>query len=158
MQLCGIRQTRVTCFIYAVYRPQGNSAQGHQKKTGINPTDWHGGLFDTNKATFSNALEKPRVLGILFMVLTSCQPHVKPHRQAASLMRGGGVRKHERLRSTEKPTILGISQKMLTSESICQFHSEVLMNDLFFYMQSCEMFQCGFITHMWTNWISKVIL
>lgn len=35
----GIRQTSMTCFICAIYRPQGNSAQGHQKKTGVNPTD-----------------------------------------------------------------------------------------------------------------------
>lgn len=114
------------------------------------------GFLTQTRLFLANALEKPWVLGILLMVLTSCQPHVTSHKH--SLMRGGGVRKHERLRRTEKSTILGISQKMLTSGSIYQFHSEVLMNDLFFYMQSSEMFLCGFITHMWTNWISKVIL
>lgn len=48
-----IRQTRMPCLVCAMYRPQGNSTQGHQKKNGIKPTHWHGESFDTCKAIFS---------------------------------------------------------------------------------------------------------
>lgn len=58
-------------------------------------------------------------------------PH--PHEQAyRPQARGDGARKHEGLRSTKRPRILGVKQKiLLTLESIYHFHSEVFMNNFF---------------------------
>lgn len=67
-----IRQTRMPCLVRAMYRPQGNSTQGHQKKNGIKPTHWHGESFTHTRLFLANVMERLIVLGTLFTQIWGC--------------------------------------------------------------------------------------
>lgn len=120
-----------------IYRPQGNGAYGHQKKLESIPLTGMVSVLTQTRLFLVNEVERLRVLSKFF---SSCQSsqlpapfHTPTHRHTASQVRGGGARKHEGLRSTKKPRILAVNQKiLLILESIYHFHSKVFMNNFFF--------------------------
>lgn len=120
-------------------RPRGNGTYRHQNKMESIPLTGMMSVSTQTRLFLANDVERLRVVGKIF---SSCQSscHTPMHRHTASRPRGGGARKHEGLRSTKRPRILGVSQKMLvTLESIYRFHSKGFMNIFFFKIQCGEM-------------------
>lgn len=133
-----VRQTHLPCLYVPFTDHEEMVLTDIRKKKESIPLPGMASVSTQTRLFLANEVERLRVLGNVF---SSCQSlelpapcHTPMHRHTAGQMRGGGPRKHEGLRSTKRPRMLGVNQKMLLTESLYHFHSKVSMNFFFFFL------------------------